>query len=105
MEGVPMSDYRYLDFVKHVLVAANARIPRLQKSAITEIGEFASLEVKRGNVVQDGDLIMTADGYTAENFVDNIVSTRPHMEVAPEVVEVTDQTWLSGSLTESRVRS
>jgi hypothetical protein len=99
-----MSDYKYLDWVKMVLVAANARVPRLQKSAITEIGEFASRAVARGDIVQAGDDIMTADGKTPENFVDDIVSTRPHMEVPPEVVEVTDQTWLSGSLTEQGIR-
>jgi hypothetical protein len=99
-----MSEFKYIDAVKHVVIAANARIPRLQPSAIREIADMTSAGVHRGDWVQIGDDVSTADGMTPEGYVDFVVSTRPHMEVAPEVIEATDDTWLSGSLTKQGER-
>jgi hypothetical protein len=97
-----MAHFEYLDFVKQVLVAANARVPRLMTSAIRELGEIASKEVAQGNVVQNGDVISTADGLSPEDWVNFEIAKRlgddgvtSHMEVPREVVEAANTLWLA----------
>ena len=106
-----MAEYKYLDFVARVVNAAQARVPRIQQSAIsTEITYLASRAVAQGNVVQVGDDLMTADGKSPENFVHEIIAARTDedgncfMLVPKEVVEVQDGTWTSGSLTKQGAR-
>ncbi len=105
------SEFVYLDWVRAVVAAAQAHIPRIQQSAIaTEITDIASRAVARGDIVQVGDDLLTSKGENAEAFVLNILAERTaedgscHMLVPKEVVEVADTTWTSGSLTEQGKR-
>jgi hypothetical protein len=94
-----MSEFHYIDVVKLGINAANARVPRLQKSAINEFGDMLSLMVTAGEFVIDGDDALTAEGQNVEQLLDHLISTRPHWEVPATVVDAADVTWTSGDLT------
>jgi hypothetical protein len=103
--------FRYLEWVPRVVAAAQAHVPRIQQSAIsTEITDIASRAAERGDIVQVGDELLTAKGENAEAFVLNILAERTaedgscHMLVPKEVITITDDTWLSGSLTKQGER-
>jgi hypothetical protein len=99
-----MSEFRYIDTVKLGLNAANARVPRLQISAIKEFGELLSREVTAGEWVQDGETVINAAGQSPEQYLDHWVSTRPHALIPAVLVDAADDTWTSGNLTKQGAR-
>jgi hypothetical protein len=94
-----MPDFHYVDVVRLGINAANARDPRLQKSAIAEFGEILSHEVTAGEWQQDGDSAVNSHGQDVEQYLNHLVSTRPHWEIPATVIDAADTTWLDGSLT------
>jgi hypothetical protein len=99
-----MAEYNYVDVVVLGVNAANARVPRLQKSACSEFGEMLSREVATGEWVQDGEQVINSTGQTPEQYLDSLISTRPHWEIPATVVDAADDTWTSGSLTKQGKR-
>jgi hypothetical protein len=61
---------------------------------------MVSAEVARGLWI-DG---INAAGQSPEQYLDFLISTRPHWEVPPDVIDVEDDTWLSGSLEKQGIR-
>jgi hypothetical protein len=91
--------YEYTDVVRLAISAGHARTPRLQKSATAEFGQMISHEVAAGGWPQvDGDEVINVAGQTIEQYLDHLISTRPHWEVPATVVDAADTTWLDGSL-------
>lgn len=86
--------YEYKDVVKLGLNAANARTERMQKSAIAEFGRILSSEVTAGEW-SDG---LNSAGQNVEEYLDHMISTRPHWLIPATVVDAADTTWLDGSL-------
>jgi hypothetical protein len=93
-----MSEFNYIDVVKLGLNAANARTPRMQKSAIAEFGRILSQEVTAGEWSADGDRMLNSAGQTVEEYLDFLISTRPHWLIPATIVSSQDTTWLDGSL-------
>jgi hypothetical protein len=91
-------EYRYLEVVKIGLAAAQARVPRLQASAIAEFGDILSRQVARGDWVQVGEDIVTAQGQDVIGVLEEMLATRPHWLVPAEVVDAQDDVWTSGNL-------
>jgi hypothetical protein len=97
------SEYNYADPVAAGLRAANARTPRLYPTAIREFGEILSGEVRRGEWVQVGELVLRADGTDVESHLDELIAARTdangcHCVIPDEIVKVNDEVWTSGSL-------
>lgn len=98
------SSYSYADPVAAGLRAANARHPRLYPGAIREFGEMLSDEVRRGEWVQVGELVLRADGSDVESHLDELIAARTdaagfcYWVIPDEVVKANDETWTSGSL-------
>lgn len=99
-----MAEYNYVDVVKLGINAANARVPRLQTSAGREFGEMLSREVAAGEWSQDGEQVINSVGQNPEQYLDFLISTRPHWEIPATVVDAADDTWTSGSLTKQGKR-
>jgi hypothetical protein len=97
-EETPMSTFQYIDVVMLGINAANARVPRLQKSAIAEYGAILSREVTAGKWQQDGEQAINATGHNPEEYLDFLISTRPHWPIPATVVDAADDTWTSGNL-------
>jgi hypothetical protein len=91
-------EYRYLEVVKLGLAAAQARVPRLQPSAIAEFGDILSRQVARGDWVQVGEDVVTSQGQDVIGVLEEMLATRPHWLVPVEVADVQDDTWTSGDL-------
>jgi hypothetical protein len=96
--------YDYIDVVKLGINAGNARVPRLQKSAIIEFSQVLSREVAAGEWQQDGEGALNSAGQNVEQYLDHMISTRPHWEVPATVVDAADDTWTSGDLTKQGKR-
>jgi hypothetical protein len=94
----PAAKYEYVDVVRLGINAGNARIPRLQRSAVTEFGELLSIEVQRGEWSQDGHSALNAVGQSPEQYLEFVLTTRPHWEIPATVIDAADDTWTSGSL-------
>jgi hypothetical protein len=99
-----MAEYNYTDVVRLGINAANVRVPRLQKSACSEFGEMLSREVAAGEWSQDGQQVINSTGQNPEQYLDSLISTRPHWEIPATVVDAADDTWTSGSLTKQGAR-
>jgi hypothetical protein len=99
-----MAEYHYIDVVKKGITAGHVRDPRLQKSAIAEFGRFLSDEVNAGEWSQDGDEAINSKGQNVEEYLDHLISTRPHWLVPATVVDAADDTWTSGDLTKQGKR-
>src|SRR5437868_806734 len=99
-----MAEYNYTDVVRLGINAANARVPRLQISASREFGEMLSREVAAGEWVQDGEQVINSVGQPPEQYLDFLISSRPHWEVPATVVDAGDDVWTSGSLTKQGKR-
>jgi hypothetical protein len=93
-----MAEYRYLNVVNLGRNAANVRVPRLQKSVPNEFVEMLSREVAAGEWMHDNGSAINSTGQTVEEYLDHLISTRPHWEVPATVVDAADDTWTSGSL-------
>jgi hypothetical protein len=95
-----MPEFKYIDVVRLAINAANARVPRLQPSAIAEFGDMVSSEVTRGVWTQVGDKMLNADheGMDHEQYLEHLISTRPHWIVPAVLQDAEDDTWTSGSL-------
>lgn len=100
-----MPEFNYVDVPLRGINAARARSPRLQASAIAEFGEMLSDEVARGQWTIDNDNEpVNAKGASVEEYLNILVSTRPHWEIPATVVDDADETWLSGNLTRQAER-
>ena len=100
-----MSTFNYIDTVKNGLNAGVARTPRMHKSAVAEFGRILSGEVSAGDWSQDGDdRTINSTGQTVEEYLDHLISTRPHWLVPATVVDKADDTWTSGDLTKQGKR-
>jgi hypothetical protein len=104
MNAPTAARYDYIDVVKLGINAAHARVPRLQKSAVAEFGEILSREVAAGEWPQDGGEALRSTGHNPEQYLDFLVSTRPHWEIPATVVDAADDTWTSGDLTKQGKR-
>jgi hypothetical protein len=91
--------YEYLNIPVLAGNAANAHVPRLQPSAIREFVEMISDEVAAGKWVNDRGEPITDAGATIEEYLEALVKERPHWLVPEVVIEESDTTWESGSLT------
>ncbi|UGA43741.1 hypothetical protein HU230_0036760 [Bradyrhizobium quebecense] len=97
--------FEYLDIPRLATNAARAYVPRLQDSAIAEFSQRISEEVARGLWIQDGPNAIGPEGRNIEEYVEHLVSTRPHWLVpAVETSEDVDNVWTSGSLTKQGER-
>jgi hypothetical protein len=95
---IKMSKYDYPDVLVIGVNAAHVRVPRLQKSVPAEFGEMLSREIARGEWVLDGATPVNSVGQGVEDYLDHLISTRPHWEIPATVIDDQDDTWESGSL-------
>jgi hypothetical protein len=100
-----MPEYKYPDVVRLGINAANARVPKLQKSVAAEFGAMLSKEVADGEWNMFDGQAIHSKGQNHEEYLEFLITNperpRPHWEeppLPPSATDAADETWTSGNL-------